>query len=333
MSATAAPAFDHGDVVPILEELAADAKHQLGTLFRHAGLAVMGGAIASLGLRALAGPEHFFIWLPLIAGALYSLIRFFRIQSAFRTNFKERVVRTIITRVYPDVHYEPQGSVTRQEFIASRLFLQSIDDFEGEDLIEGTIGRTRFRFSEVHARERQTRRDARGRTRHEWVTVFRGTFLLADFNKNFHGATFVLPDRAQRLLGAFGQSLQALDSRRGELVKLEDPEFERLFVVYSTDQVEARYILSTSLMQRILDYYRKADRTLHFAFVSSCLFIALSSTANELEPPSIFLVANMRSNPSIRDSILSHIRSCTQYLDLTTGVVRELDLNERIWGK
>ena len=43
-------------------------------------------------------------------------------------------------------------------------------------------------------------------------------------------------------------------SSHGELVKLEDPEFEKSFVVYSGNQTEARYILSTSLMRRILDY-------------------------------------------------------------------------------
>ena len=72
---------------------------------------------------------------------------------------------------------------------------------------------------------------------------------MADFNKNFNGHTVVLPDTAEKILGKFGQSLQSMSSR-GELVKLEDPEFEKEFCVYGDDQVEARYILSPALMKR-----------------------------------------------------------------------------------
>ena len=45
---------------------------------------------------------------------------------------------------------------------------------------------------------------------------------------------------------------------RGELIKMEDVAFERGVVVYGDDQIEARYILSTSLMERILAYKKKA---------------------------------------------------------------------------
>jgi hypothetical protein len=35
-----------------------------------------------------------------------------------------------------------------------------------------------------------------------------------------------------------------------EEIKLEDPEIRKNFVVYSTDQVEARYLLTPSFIQR-----------------------------------------------------------------------------------
>jgi len=38
-----------------------------------------------------------------------------------------------------------------------------------------------------------------------------------------------------------------------ENVQLEDPKFEEIFEVYSTDQIEARYLLTVSFMERLLD--------------------------------------------------------------------------------
>ena len=68
----------------------------------------------------------------------------------------------------------------------------------------------------------------------------------ADFNKNFQGRTIILPDFAQNAFGDFiGSWLQSKNQAREELVKMDNPDFEKEFVVYSNDQIEARYILST----------------------------------------------------------------------------------------
>lgn len=53
--------------------------------------------------------------------------------------------------------------------------------------------------------------------------------------------------------------------------KLEDPEFEKHFAVYSSDQVQAGYILSTSLMSRIVDFKEKSSRRIHLSFIGSIL--------------------------------------------------------------
>ena len=39
---------------------------------------------------------------------------------------------------------------------------------------------------------------------------------------------------------------------RQKLIKMDNPEFEKEFVVYSDNPIKARYILTHSLMQRIL---------------------------------------------------------------------------------
>jgi len=147
--------------------------------------------------------------------------------------------------------------------------------------------------------------------------------FIADFNKHFHGRTFVLPDLAQRLLGRIGQALQGIASGgRGDLVKLEDPEFERAFVVYSDDQVEARYILSPSLMRRILDVREKAGGRVYLAFRGSQLYLAMSQGRNLFEPP-------RRGTWLSQAAAEQHLRD----LQLLVGFVEDLNLNTRIWTK
>ena len=62
----------------------------------------------------------------------------------------------------------------------------------------------------------------------------KGFFFIADFQKDFQGHTTILRNSLFKL------------SSSGSRVKLENPDFEKTFDVYSTDQIEARYLLSPS---------------------------------------------------------------------------------------
>ena len=48
--------------------------------------------------------------------------------------------------------------------------------------------------------------------------------------------------------------LQHWDVKEQERVQLEDVRFTNEFLVYSTDQVEARYAISTAMMEKILAF-------------------------------------------------------------------------------
>jgi hypothetical protein len=182
--------------------------------------------------------------------------------------------------------------------------------------------KTAVRFSEVHAEYKTTTRDSRRRTRTQWHTIFKGLFFIADFNKHFSGRTVVLPDTAERFFGRFGQTLQNMNLTRAELIKLEDPEFERQFVVYGTNQVESRYILSTSLMQRILEFQKEVEAPLHIAFVASSIYIAIATRKNMFEPRIIRTILD-----------IGLIQEYVEDLQLAMGIVEDLNLNTRIWTK
>ena len=155
------------------------------------------------------------------------------------------------------------------------------------------MGKTSLEFSEVHAQHVSTDSEGRRQT----STVFKGLFLVADFNKSFKGKTFVLPDTAEKLFGSIGSMLQSWNAARGELIKMEDVAFEREFVVYGDDQIEARYILSTSLMERF-SLQGKSNRPVRLSFIGNNVHVAISykSLCLSLE---FFEVSELQANSSI----------------------------------
>jgi hypothetical protein len=239
------------------------------------------------------------------------------LSAGYRRDFKKQVVGPIVRYISPELSYAPAEGIAETRFLASGIFRKRIDAYRSEDLVQGTVGQTRVEFSEVKA-DHINKSGQKSSTE----TIFIGLFFIADFNKNFHGHTVVLPDIAEKLLGRLGQTLQAMDTRPGELVKLEDPEFERQFVVHSTDQVEARYILSTALMRRMLEFQRKTRATVYFSFTGGTVNIGIRSLKNRFEP---------RLKRSVFD--IGMAREFISDLQFATGIVEDLNLNTRIWTK
>ena len=252
----------------------------------------------------------------LMLGAGAATYFYYKQQTAlFKKKYKDEVVPKMLTSLDAGLHYEANRNIDRQDYERSKLFLDSVNVFYGDDYVSGTIGKTAIRFSELHSQE--IKRTNKGEHRKD---IFRGIFFIADFNKKFSGETFVLPDVTGNLFGSFFQKMNA---SRPQLIKMEDPEFEKAFVVYSTDQVEAHYILSTALMSRIVAFKKKFKMRLSLSFVNSQVYMALPINKQLFEAPSIL--------KSFIDK--KKIFEYLGYLSMCIEIVEGLDLNTRVWTK
>jgi len=253
-----------------------------------------------------------------ISGLVVWYAVFAFLTRGYVSNFKTGVIDKIVKFIDDKLVYSKFGKVSQELFSMSRIYNQRIDIYRGDDYVSGMLGRTRVEFSEIHVLYET--RDSKGR-RHEH-TVFKGLFFVGDFNKRFKGNTVVLPDTAEKLLGHVGTFLQSKNPARGQLVKLEDPDFEKLFVVYGNDQIEARYILSTSLMKRIVDFQKKTGRRISLSFVGSRVFVAVPYRRDLFEPRVFRTVLNF-----------APIQEYYEDLQLAVDIVDDLNLNTRIWTK
>ena len=200
----------------------------------------------------------------------------------------------------------------------SRIFTNSVDRYSGDDYISGTIGQTRIEFSEVSASE--VTKDSKG---NETVNrFFWGIFFIGDFNKEFKGQTYVFPDKAERMFGSVARFFQSMDKSRGQLMHLDDPDFEKLFKVYSTDQIESRYILTHSLMQRLINFQTKSKHSISIGFINSNIYIAIPKNRDLLEP-------RRWGNPVTDKALYEYFED----LSIAISIVEELNLNLRIWTK
>lgn len=258
----------------------------------------------------------------IITGGLGYYFWFLPRSKNLKTRFKSEVIHKIVKFVDGSLDYYPGDGISKRQFIDSNIFLTGGDRYTSEDLVSGKLGNTSIRFSEVHSESEDTDGDLFKKAQSKsYRTLFKGILFVADFNKNFNGRTVVLTDQAEKTFGSLGTLFQKLNQRRDPLIKMDDVKFENAFAVYGTDPVEAHYILSPALMQRILDLKVKAGN-IQMSFVDSSVYIAIPRSENLFE-------SNLFS------PIISYgkLETYHYYIRLVAGIVDDLNLNNRIWTK
>jgi len=237
--------------------------------------------------------------------------------SGYASLFKDQVIERLVEFIGDTLTYKKLGFISEYEYKTSALFPQKVDRYSGDDLVVGKVSGVDVRFSEIHSEVKK--KGSKGKT--YWLTIFRGLFFIADFNKNFKGKTVILPDNSEKFLGSFSHLFQSFSSH-GELVKMDSPEFEKEFVVYSDDQIEARYILSHSLMDSILKYKKLVGKNISISFVGSNIYIAIGFNQKLFEPKIYKKVTSF-----------DEVRFYFEVLSLASNIVKHLNLDRKIWSK
>lgn len=311
--------FYYKELYPSLNELEETRKGIVSQLKFYGGMGMVAFAIVALWMGKNFGLLHPLSLAIVIGFIVISSITYRSMTHGYAKDFKERIITPMIGAIDPHLLYNPDFMVSQHLFERSELFKHSIDRYSGNDYVKGTIEGVPLEFSDVHA-EYQTR-DSKGRT--QWHTLFRGLFLVAEFNKNFKSKTVIIPDLAEKTFGdLIGGWLQSINLSRDKVIQLDDPEFEKQFVVYGNDPIEARYILTHSMMQRIVDFQKKIPHPLFISFVQNHIHVAIN-TGKDLFEPSVFT------------SLLEY-KQAMEYvntLHYTIGLIEELKLNEKLWSK
>lgn len=259
----------------------------------------------------------------LLGALVYAGVRASSLSENYASAYKRDINNAIVKHFSQDLAYDESDGIGSGAFVASRLFTTSPDRYKTSDLVSGAYGKTKLRFARIHAEQRHVKRTKKG-TRTYYTTIFNGIMLIADFNKHFRGRTYVRTDVAEKFMGNFGRVFQkaSVSLSSDQLVQLEDPEFEKEFAVYASDQVEARYILSPALMKRMLELKRRCGTETQFSFCDSSIVIAIANSTDLFTPDF--------SRPATDTAQLREIQSRIGFF---LGIIDALDLNTRIWSK
>jgi hypothetical protein len=281
-------AFDSLYQSKIEPELASlEARRGAAMRFFLIGLAI-GAALVVV--EVLIGLPMFF---PIVTGVVAAVVGYVPLGRLARAG-KTAVLNALCAPI--GVTYVEKGfeAPAYQTFLQLHL-LPSSTSSQFEDHFSGARGKVAFAFCEAHL----TRHSGKSE-----VTVFQGQMFQLITPRKLLGTTVVLRDSGW---------LDRFECPAGlKKVGLEDPEFNRIFVVFGSDQVEAREILDPALMEQLVSLETAyGGAHLRCAFVESDLLIAVEG-GNRFEIGSMFSTLDDRSRVQ---SIAADLESIFHLID------------------
>ncbi|WP_305416066.1 hypothetical protein [Photobacterium leiognathi] len=82
--------------------------------------------------------------------SLFMLVRFSKQKKQYSLSYKEKVITSLLANINDSFQYQPLSAISEHDYQASQLFPTHYDSYQGEDFVEGQIGKTTLRFSELN---------------------------------------------------------------------------------------------------------------------------------------------------------------------------------------
>ena len=199
-------------------------------------------------------------------------------QDEYNEFYKEVFVRALIGEIDESFTYSAYGGISQSEFDAAGIYRPSV--FHSEDSVRGVYKGVKFNLCEVISHEREY-----PRVNNKYVAAFvllkyafdkysdfKGSVLVCEFNKKFRGKTVaVSKDFNTKFLG--------------DKELLDDVKFNENFRVFTTDKVEARYLLTPAFMGKpnILKAYKNTLKSPSVAFMDNKFYLFCFSRRNFFE--------------------------------------------------
>ena len=253
---------------------------EVETLRKKAKKNSLTGVFLSIGLAVLVsiitkGPFLFFFIL--IIGIIITSVVNKQPTRNFIMAFKETFVKKSLETVFTDLVYEPEKGLN-SAVIANTRMMDMGDRYTSNDFISGKYKNINIVQADVHIEEEHQSTDSEGHTTTTWVTIFRGRWMVFDFNKPFKA-------NIQVCQKGFGNSrIYNWGAKiKYKKVMMEDQAFNNSFRTYAQDEHEAFYILTPALMEKIKKLTNNISGKLLFCFVDNKLHIGLQNGKDSFE--------------------------------------------------
>jgi uncharacterized protein DUF3137 len=226
-------------------------------------------------------------------------------SSAYQAEYKRTFVPQIAAFV-GQLEYDAEGHIPMNKLEKSYILPTYNRNVYQEDYFRTTRKGTQIEIVECELMTRGSKNN---------ISVFDGLMVLISLDSHFTGTTVVQTDFG---LLNYVRKLKLPGKQR---VKLEEPEFEKKFNVFSTNEIEARYLLTPGFMRKLLAISNIYNSTaVEASFFESQLLLMIYKADDFLAPPSITQPVKELPGADLMYSQLKSIFEIIETLDMKKDI-------------
>ncbi|MGJ3230570.1 MAG: DUF3137 domain-containing protein [Oceanicaulis sp.] len=236
-----------GEIEPWLEGLEARRRRAVTRFYWAIPLALGAAVAGAIAMTLFGGPLE----LAVVGGVILAGLVMALGAGEMRTLSRELKagLNARLADAFGLSYADEPAHAARYDAFRSHGLIPGSDRRSFEDHFSGEAHGAAFELYEAHLEQRR-----RSKNRTYYVTVFRGVLIRIAFPRTVEGVTLVTRDKGVfNMFEGFSHKTFGRAGRKLERIGLVDPTFEKLFEVYGTDQVMARYLLTPSFMERLLE--------------------------------------------------------------------------------
>lgn len=192
----------------------------------------------------------------------------------YRHDFKNRIVKPLISFINPAYQYQPLNHASYEEFTESGLFETKAYQMTGNDQVYGKLGEMNFQFCDLQVTHMPLV-TLRGQGPD---TVFCGSYFIAQFPRYFSTPVYVL----SRNNSASGDGY-IRTWHLGKKVLPADAAFNKLFMVYAPDEAAAQQLLTPALMEKIVALHERTSAKLFLSFYNNRIYAGVGHGTDYFE--------------------------------------------------
>ena len=187
--------------------------------------------------------------------------------NQFIIHFRDNVISVLLNSLKFDVKLNLEKVLSRSMFNEGKLFT-NFNVFNPEEFFEGTIDELPISFSELLLEYKSRRYTNR---------IFYGFFIKLHYNLDTNLIIDVIEDSTN------SDVLQKLNFKRNQLVKIEDSEFERYYVVYSNNVDLTKSLISNTVIDNLKKLNVIAKNRVYFSIRNGSIHVAYNDERNYFE--------------------------------------------------
>lgn len=196
------------------------------------------------------------VWIiDIIALICIGLGTFISIHSEIKKemkNYNDEIIKDILAfisnNVADNVEYSPEKRISKSSLNESNLFNLNIVNYNGKNFIKAPYNKNTMVFSDIYTYVYDTVEKDGIKSKKKRI-LFDGIYIGATMNKKNKNQIYLIPNNIGDKL--IQSKIKSYIHYSGYDINLENTEFMKKYKVFCDDEIQARYILSMSLMERI----------------------------------------------------------------------------------